>query len=281
MSKGKRIFGDRIRNKNFLRLLLILFCLCAIIAAELNIIENCTKENKVKLDNKNFQSFRSMDFLDGSLSNLDYLCKKNKKDFTRSLANIMVEKDFRPKEPINISDFNRAANNKRKDDIYYERYRMVFDDLKYFPIPFEFEDQVNYDNSWGGERTYGGDRIHEGTDLMSKENKRGQIPIISMTDGVVENIGWLKLGGYRIGIRSPSGAYFYYAHMFQYAQGLKQGDTVKAGEFLGFMGDSGYSEVEGTVGNFDVHLHLGIYIKDKTGEDYSINPYYLINYLEN
>ena len=38
------------------------------------------------------------------------------------------------------------------------------------------------------------------------------------------------------------------------------------------MGDSGYGE-EGTVGRFDVHLHLGIYSWD-TGEEISVNPYF-------
>ena len=39
---------------------------------------------------------------------------------------------------------------------------------------------------------------------------------------------------------------------------MKQGKTVKAGELLGYMGDSGYGK-EGTVGKFPVHLHFGIY----------------------
>lgn len=46
------------------------------------------------------------------------------------------------------------------------------------------------------------------------------------------------------------------------------------------MGDSGYSKVEGTVGNFDVHLHLGIYIKTKNYNEISVNPFWILKYLE-
>jgi len=104
-------------------------------------------------------------------------------------------------------------------------------------------------------------------------------PVYSMTDGVVENIGWLRLGGYRIGIRSPSGAYFYYAHLAEYAKDFQIGETVSAGTFLGFMGDTGYSDVEGTTGNFAVHLHMGIYLNDKDGTEFSVNSYPMLSYL--
>ena len=138
--------------------------------------------------------------------------------------------------------------------------KSVWSDLLCFPvgkIAGKPEDNVVFENSWMQSRTFGGDRGHEGTDIMASENVRGIYPVYSMTDGVVENIGWLRLGGYRIGIRSPSGAYFYYAHLAEYAKDFQIGETVSAGTFLGFMGDTGYSDVEGTTGNFAVHLHMG------------------------
>jgi murein DD-endopeptidase MepM/ murein hydrolase activator NlpD len=113
---------------------------------------------------------------------------------------------------------------------------------------------------------------------MAANNIRGYYPIISITDGTIEKIGWLEQGGYRIGIRSPSGGYFYYAHLYSYAPELKEGDQVIAGQLLGFMGDSGYGS-EGTIGMFDVHLHLGIYVETGTGE-MSVNPYYILKMLE-
>lgn len=163
-----------------------------------------------------------------------------------------------------------------------ELEQAVWADLQYFPVPIsktEPELTVSFDNSWMFERTFGGERSHEGTDIMASLNERGRYPVISMTDGVIEKIGWLKLGGYRIGIRSPNGGYFYYAHLYDYAKDFQEGDTVRAGELLGFMGDSGYGE-EGTVGQFAVHLHLGIYIDDENGEEMSLNSYWALKWLE-
>lgn len=156
----------------------------------------------------------------------------------------------------------------------------IWDDVKYFPIPKGTSEQdykVTYENAWMAERTYGGKRGHEGTDLMAKENVRGLYPVLSMTDGVVTKKGWLPKGGYRIGIESPKGAYFYYAHLDSYAS-LEVGDEVKAGDMLGFMGDSGYG-TEGTTGKFPVHLHLGIYIYPD-GQEVSVNPYWILRYIE-
>lgn len=163
---------------------------------------------------------------------------------------------------------------------YIKMMQAIWNDIKYFPVPESITDSqalVYYEESWMTERTYGGKRGHEGTDIMAKKNERGLYPVVSITDGVVQNKGWLEKGGYRIGILSPSGGYFYYAHLDSYAN-LEEGDEVKAGDILGFMGDSGYGE-EGTVGQFPVHLHLGIYIYPD-GKEVSVNPYWILRYLE-
>ena len=156
-------------------------------------------------------------------------------------------------------------------------------DLQVFPIPRNSDAACafpTYGNDWGNPRTFGGDRRHEGCDIMGDRYEDGTYPVVSMTDGVVEKLGWLRLGGWRVGIRSESGIYYYYAHLDSYADGLAVGNEVKAGERLGMMGSTGYSEVEGTSGNFAVHLHVGIYVPLEGQEDISVNPYYLMKYLE-
>lgn len=153
--------------------------------------------------------------------------------------------------------------------------RFILKEIKKSPVQEDYIPFVNYSDSWNEARNFGGDRHHEGTDILSDTatKERGEIPVTSMSDGVVEQIGWLKLGGYRIGIRSPGGVYFYYAHLYSYAPGMKQGKRVQAGDIIGYMGDSGYGKKEGTVGKFPVHLHLGIYRNDSLHGEYSINPY--------
>lgn len=165
----------------------------------------------------------------------------------------------------------------------YRYVASVFYDMEYFPVGCvanNVDADYSYVDSWQFERTYGGERVHEGCDIMASLNQRGVYPIYSATDGVVEKVGWLKLGGWRIGIRSKSGAYYYYAHLSEYAREFSIGEKIKAGTLLGFMGDSGYSEVEGTYGKFDVHLHFGIYFNDAFGNEYAINPYPALYFCE-
>ena len=151
-------------------------------------------------------------------------------------------------------------------------YQAVWKDVRYFPVA---ADDISFEDGWMEERSFGGERVHEGCDLFGGCGAADFYPIISMTDGSVEAVGWLPLGGYRIGIRSPSGGYFYYAHLSSYERDWKEGDSIKAGEILGFMGDTGYGS-EGTKGKFPVHLHLGIYIQTPYSREMSVNPYWVL-----
>lgn len=158
-----------------------------------------------------------------------------------------------------------------------------FGDAVCFPIPESVKESrpsVSFEDSWQLERTYGGKRGHEGCDLMAGLQRRGYYPVVSVSDGVVEKMGWLPLGGYRLGIRSPHGVYYYYAHLSDYEEGIYEGMRVSAGQLIAFMGDTGYSEVEGTTGNFPVHLHFGMYVDDADGKEVSYNPYLLLKLLE-
>lgn len=159
----------------------------------------------------------------------------------------------------------------------------IFSELQCFPVVKEEAEGVypiSYENTWGAGRTYGGERKHEGCDLMAVSNERGKYKICSMTDGVVKSIGWLEQGGWRIGIESDSGVYYYYAHLDSYEKAFEEGERVVAGQILGRMGDSGYGKEPGTKGNFAVHLHVGIYVKDSSGEERAINPYWYLKQLE-
>lgn len=153
----------------------------------------------------------------------------------------------------------------------------------YFPLAVgeQLEENVYYYDTYGGERTYGGNRSHEGSDIMTYNNLRGEFPVVSICDGIIEKTGWLELGGYRVGIRSETGIYYYYAHLYRYEEGIAEGTKVHAGQVIGYIGDTGYSKVEGTTGNFDVHLHFGIYLTDKNGNEYTVNPYPMLKKLEN
>lgn len=113
-------------------------------------------------------------------------------------------------------------------------------------------------DDFGVGRSFGFKRKHLGNDLMGSAGT----PIVAVEGGVVEALGWNRYGGWRVGIRSHDRKrYYYYAHLQKdapYAPGLEVGKTVNAGDLIGFMGRTGYSDTENT-NNIEVnHLHFGL-----------------------
>lgn len=164
------------------------------------------------------------------------------------------------------NNLERIYENKKNIE---NRNQIISTEMIYFPIHISKIDYIHFEDSFNAKR---GNGAHEGCDIMYDENEAGVVPVVSSTDGKITNLGWLYLGGYRIGITSPSGTYYYYAHLDSYSKSLFVGKEVKAGEFLGFMGNTGEGE-EGTMGKFPVHLHFGIYIENEKKNEISVNPY--------
>ena len=234
-------------------------------------------------------AFRQLSVGEENLRQLKEFSDQGKISMETGLAAWMTEEEFSldGREKISREELAGKAKlleEKRASDFsaLREAYRAVFGDLEYFPVPRPSggEDAAVFEDTFGASRTYGGQRTHEGTDLFGSKNISGYYPVVSVTDGVVEKVGWLPLGGWRIGIRSPSGGYFYYAHLDSYSRDFQEGDSVRAGELLGLMGDTGYGP-EGTRGKFPVHLHFGIYIRTQNRREISVNPYAVLRYLEN
>ena len=113
-------------------------------------------------------------------------------------------------------------------------------------------------SDFGNSRSFGFQRKHLGNDLMGGLGT----PIVAVEGGVVEALGWNRYGGWRVGIRSfDSRRYYYYAHLQKdhpFADGLAQGDIVQAGDLIGFMGRTGYSDQENVNNIETVHLHFGM-----------------------
>ncbi|MSS64049.1 M23 family metallopeptidase [Velocimicrobium porci] len=237
-----------------------------------------------RLDSKESKfAFRALSFNQETIESLRQVKKENPSDWDKKLAFAMIRQDFHfeQKRDLEVRTVPNYYNYSKKFGKLRKSYRELFTDIEYFPVGEDIDGKEHcfYENSWYSERAYGGKRVHEGTDIMTSNNKRGYFPVYSMTDGRIEKKGWLKLGGYRIGVRAPGGGYFYYAHMSEYAPNLEEGDIIKAGQLIGYVGDTGYSEVEGTTGNFDVHLHVGVYLK-QAGKEISVNPYWILKYIE-
>jgi len=140
-------------------------------------------------------------------------------------------------------------------------------------FPVSIDHNYSFRTTWGHRRGFGGNRIHEGTDIFASYGT----PVKSTTYGVVELKGWNLYGGWRIGIRDIYNIYHYYAHLNGYNDDIKVGDVVKPGNLLGSVGSTGYGP-PGTAGKFPPHLHYGMY-QDNGREEWSFDPYpYLIKW---
>ena len=126
-------------------------------------------------------------------------------------------------------------------------------------VPVQGLERRQVNDTWGAARSQG--RTHEGTDLFAK---RGT-PVLSATRGIVTRLTENNLGGTVLYVMGPGGYQHYYAHLERYAK-FKAGDWVKAGDTLGFVGNSG--NAAGT----PPHLHYGLYTPDWQ----AVNPYPLL-----
>lgn len=112
-----------------------------------------------------------------------------------------------------------------------------------------------------------GGRVHQALDIMAP---RGT-PVIAVSDGTIARLFESKLGGLTIYQFGPAQTHsFYYAHLDRYARGLKEGQEVKRGQVIGYVGSTGNASEDAP------HLHFAIY---RLGEQKRwwkgdpINPY--------
>ena len=116
--------------------------------------------------------------------------------------------------------------------------------------------------------TYGADRsdvtYHHGEDIFGE---LGQ-PLLAVANGTVFSVGWNRAGGNRLWLRDHQGNLFYYAHLAAFSTNARNGARVKAGEVIGFMGNTGYAESAATHLHFEVHPVSLIYL----GYDGAVDP---------
>ncbi|MGI8775103.1 MAG: M23 family metallopeptidase [Actinomycetota bacterium] len=112
---------------------------------------------------------------------------------------------------------------------------------------------------------------HEGNDIFAEPGT----PVVAVTPGRVERVGWTFYSGWRVGIRDAEGRYWFYAHLERFAPGIRPGASVSAGDSLGAVGNTGYGSDPGHKDEFTYHLHLGI----QEADGQWVNPYPLMRRL--
>lgn len=117
----------------------------------------------------------------------------------------------------------------------------------------------------------GGQRIHDAIDIMAPVGR----PVVAAAPGRVDKIFFSPGGGGNtVYVRSPDGRWsYYYAHLSAYAPGLHEGQQLRRGAPVGFVGFSGNANPAGP------HLHFAINRmnpSDKWWQGSPINPYPLL-----
>ncbi len=183
-------------NKNILKYVVILIIL---VLASMIFIVNKSNYNSLNISLNNISAFK---LSSENIIKLEEISKKYNIDFAEMLTYYALENNFFDEKNLDISNIEqdfiinydtlKNKYSKKSVEPYYNLIKNILEDIKGFPISLEYSEEYIYGDSYGAERTYGGKRIHTGTDIMDRENIAGRIPIISMTNGVVENIGCLS-----------------------------------------------------------------------------------------
>lgn len=140
--------------------------------------------------------------------------------------------------------------------------------LAVFPHPSE---NVGFSDSWRARRP--GGRRHTGTDIISPRGTE----IVAVADGVITELGQSRMSGFNIHIDHGNGWTTAYLHLNNDTPGtddgkggastafypaLSEGDTVRAGQVIGYVGDSGNAE------HTLPHTHFEIKINGKKRNPY-------------
>lgn len=113
-------------------------------------------------------------------------------------------------------------------------------------------------------------RTHDAIDIPAA----AETPVLAASDGKILKLFQSEKGGTTIYQLSPDQKLlFYYAHLSRYADGLAEGDVVRQGQLIAYVGDTGNA---GT-GNYHLHFSIAVVSDPKRyWEGTNINPYPLL-----
>lgn len=113
----------------------------------------------------------------------------------------------------------------------------------------------------------GGQRKHKAIDIMAP---RGT-PVVAADHGFVAKISSNRAGGLAVYQADSSGRFvYYYAHLDGYAEGLREGQALRPGDLIGYVGTTGNAPESAP------HLHFAVMLLTRKGHWWggeSVNPY--------
>jgi murein DD-endopeptidase MepM/ murein hydrolase activator NlpD len=113
-------------------------------------------------------------------------------------------------------------------------------------------------------------RVHDAIDIPAA----AETPVLAAADGKIQKLFQSERGGTTIyQVSADQKLIFYYAHLSHYAVGLAEGDVVKQGQVIAYVGDTGNAGA----GNYHLHFSIAIVTDPKRyWEGTNINPYPLL-----
>lgn len=112
-------------------------------------------------------------------------------------------------------------------------------------------------DSWGAPRD-GGKRRHRGIDIFASRGTG----VVAVCDASVSYIGNWGKGGRSVWLTTEEGVSFYYAHLDRWVPGLYEGMSVRKGDVIGYVGNTGNAL------STPPHLHFAVIQNDE-----AVNPY--------
>ena len=115
-----------------------------------------------------------------------------------------------------------------------------------------------------------GGRTHNAIDIMAAQGS----PVVAAADGLIHRLRTGGLGGITIYQLGEDGrTLFYYAHLERYAAGIREGQRVRRGEVIAYVGDTGNAGP----GNYHLHFSVGrLTSMERWWESENVNPYPLL-----
>jgi murein DD-endopeptidase MepM/ murein hydrolase activator NlpD len=126
---------------------------------------------------------------------------------------------------------------------------------------------ASYTNTFGAPRPNTG--WHHGEDIFAPLGA----PVLAVANGIVYSVGWNDIGGLRLWLQDLAGNEFYYAHLSAFSPLAVNGAQVRAGDVLGFMGNTGDAEATPPHLHFEIHPAALMY----QGYDGVVPPYPYLN----
>jgi len=115
-------------------------------------------------------------------------------------------------------------------------------------VPVEGVKAVQLQDTYNQSR--GAERKHEALDIPAPNGT----PVLAVADGKIAKLFTSKPGGLTIYQFDPSEKFsYYYAHLDHYASGLQEGQQVKRGEVIGYVGATGNADQAAP------HLHFAMF----------------------